>query len=238
MGSFQNLTGCRFGKLTVLRRVEDYISPKGYRTARWLCRCDCGREKVMLRNVIKNAFSCGCTRKREPANNYEDLTGSKFGRWLVLGRGAFPPEEYREGNEKWWLCRCECGKERMVRRAALLSGRSTSCGCKRTETALRQICPEGQNSFGRYKGTAICQVRPRKLNSNNKSGVRGVYFSKKENCYIAKIGIQGKTITLGRFANLTDAAKARKAAEDKYFAPLLHEFSTECAGGSRSGVSC
>lgn len=29
-------------RITVLRRVDDYISPKGYRVTQWECKCECG----------------------------------------------------------------------------------------------------------------------------------------------------------------------------------------------------
>ena len=38
------LPGTKFGSLTVIRRAEDYISPKGQHEKRYLCKCDCGEE--------------------------------------------------------------------------------------------------------------------------------------------------------------------------------------------------
>jgi len=46
------------------------------------------------------------------------LQGKKFGKWLV--------KEYI-GNS-YWLCICDCGKEKNVRSGHLRSGKSTSCG--------------------------------------------------------------------------------------------------------------
>lgn len=58
MGVFIDLTGQKFGKLTVISRYHEKV--KG-RTA-WSCICDCGKEKITnekLLKVIKNV-SCGC----------------------------------------------------------------------------------------------------------------------------------------------------------------------------------
>lgn len=54
-------TGLRHGKLVVLRR--DTSAPS--RWSRWLCRCDCGKEKVFdSRELINpNRVSCGCSLK-------------------------------------------------------------------------------------------------------------------------------------------------------------------------------
>ena len=52
-----DLTGQRFGKLTVLAPAENV----GPRTA-WLCRCDCGNETVVTTLRLRDGrrTSCGC----------------------------------------------------------------------------------------------------------------------------------------------------------------------------------
>jgi hypothetical protein len=48
------------------------------------------------------------------------LAGQVFGRWTVISRieGLRPCK---------WLCRCECGTEKLVRQDLLVEGKSTSC---------------------------------------------------------------------------------------------------------------
>lgn len=54
--------------------------------------------------------------------------GDKFGKWEVIADA--PSTRYKCGQVKTnYLCRCECGTERIVRGAALASGNSQSCGC-------------------------------------------------------------------------------------------------------------
>lgn len=154
---------------------------------------------------------------------FQDLTGRRFGRWLALVRAPLPKKT--SGRVKnGWLCRCDCGTERVIPTQQLLSGRSTSCGCKRTESTAKAIHENGRNTLGRFHGTVVSQLRRKTLNRNNKSGVRGVYWSAGERRYIAKIGVQGRTVTLGRFQTLEEAAQARAQAEKKYFSPLLAAF--------------
>ena len=57
-----------------------------------------------------------------------NLAGKRFGRWLVLDHF-----EISEKGEKKWLCRCDCGTEKLVFARSLKSGSSTSCGCLRKE---------------------------------------------------------------------------------------------------------
>ncbi|PEI49943.1 hypothetical protein [Bacillus toyonensis] len=53
-------TGIKYGRLTVLEKVDS--DKKG--NARWLCRCDCGNEKIILGWSLANRTrSCGCIQK-------------------------------------------------------------------------------------------------------------------------------------------------------------------------------
>lgn len=56
-----DLTGQRFGRLTVIRR--DGTNKNG--SATWLCKCDCGNVKVASGRDLTNGDtkSCGCSRR-------------------------------------------------------------------------------------------------------------------------------------------------------------------------------
>lgn len=62
MGREIDLTGQRFGRLTVVKKVG--VKRVGQHSSKsiWLCRCDCGNEKEVLRNSLVNGGtkSCGC----------------------------------------------------------------------------------------------------------------------------------------------------------------------------------
>ena len=53
-----DLTGRKFGKLTVVERAKNSKGGK----SRWLCSCDCGKEKIVLGDSLRNGItsSCGC----------------------------------------------------------------------------------------------------------------------------------------------------------------------------------
>ena len=61
----------------------------------------------------------------------DNLVGKKFGRLLVIEKA-----ESLNGKTRW-LCRCDCGKERIVYSTSLKSGNTQSCGCYKTENAKR-----------------------------------------------------------------------------------------------------
>jgi hypothetical protein len=56
-----------------------------------------------------------------------EMLGAKFGRLTVISHAG------HKGSALCWLCRCECGKEKVVRGNDLRSKNTTSCGCLRVE---------------------------------------------------------------------------------------------------------
>lgn len=80
-----DLTGQRFGKLTVVSRAEDIISSSGKTKAiAWLCKCDCGNEIIMrdsrLKSVSHKVKSCGCSDEANPnyTEKYMSLEDIKY----------------------------------------------------------------------------------------------------------------------------------------------------------------
>ncbi len=62
-----------------------------------------------------------------------DLVGKKFGRLAVV-KLSHINESHKT---TMWECICECGTPRVVRRPALISGKTVSCGCLRKEAHQR-----------------------------------------------------------------------------------------------------
>ena len=60
-----DLTRKKFGRLTVIKRLNNHISPKGKQYSKWQCKCDCGNiVDVLGRNLNNgNTQSCGCFAK-------------------------------------------------------------------------------------------------------------------------------------------------------------------------------
>lgn len=58
----QDLTGQKFGKLTVIRRHPENTK---HNNRRWTCLCDCGKETVVAAGNLKKGHttSCGCSRR-------------------------------------------------------------------------------------------------------------------------------------------------------------------------------
>lgn len=79
----KNLTTRQFGKLTVIKleEVRKYKSAKNQQTkAYWLCKCDCGKTKVVRGEHLTSGkiVSCGCYNAENSKANFltHGLTGT------------------------------------------------------------------------------------------------------------------------------------------------------------------
>lgn len=63
-----------------------------------------------------------------------------------------------------------------------------------------------------------------KATKASKTGVCGVVLNTQGKKYCAQIRVKGNYHYLGSFENFADAVAARKAAEEKYFAPILEKY--------------
>ena len=76
-----------------------------------------------------------------PAYNFKDLTGQKFGRLTVIERA----ENDKNGSTRW-LCRCECGNEKIIEGGHLRSHKIKSCGCLLTDVLIKRNYTHGMTN--------------------------------------------------------------------------------------------
>jgi hypothetical protein len=146
-----SLIGKRFGKLTVTKRAEN--TKKG--NTQWECMCDCGNKKIALGYDLthKRTVSCGCEKGNpgKPSKKRKDLSGMRFGKLTVIELD----KEKTNNGILIWKCRCDCGKETVVRGGNLKSGRTISCGCTKKEKHAHNFKDLTGKKYGRL--TVICE---------------------------------------------------------------------------------
>lgn len=129
MRIYRDLTGQRYGRLVVLKRAEDKIERKSFKTIKmWTCRCDCGKIKDIAQGSLLSGGtkSCGCLKQEMFS---KDLSSQKFGQLLVLERTDKRDEE----NHFLWKCRCDCGNETYQTTQYLKYHKNPSCGCAKNK---------------------------------------------------------------------------------------------------------
>lgn len=198
--SCNDLTGRTFGKWKVLEKSQKRGSHDYY-----LCECECGKIKEVSGYNLKTgkSTSCGCERTKRLEERKDDLTGRKYAELTVIKYINTSPDK----KNRYWSCRCSCGKIVTVSTTDLTTGRIKSCGHLVGEK-VSEIADCGTNPASIYS---------KKLNARNKSGVKGVYYDTNKRKWIAEIMFQRKRYILGSYHDKNDAVSARKEAEDKLF---------------------
>ena len=126
----KSLIGIPCGRLMPVERLEGN---------KYRCKCECGNEVVVSAGNLrtKNTQSCGCLQKeiaskvskKTNKGKYKDLSKDKFERLKPL------KIDHVENGIPYWLCKCDCGSEVVVRRDYLTDGVTKSCGCLRRDTS-------------------------------------------------------------------------------------------------------
>jgi len=180
-----DLSGRKFGRLSVIKRADDYIQPSGGRRPKWLCRCECGNLVSVKGSALSNGTSksCGCLQKELARARMKDYSPSRALdlSGIVYGRLTAIKEVNREaGKGVRWQCRCECGAYTEAFARELRAGGVKSCGCLRDEkisqvnnlhgeshtrlynvwNGMRQRCKDpNHKSYKNYggRGIQVCQ---------------------------------------------------------------------------------
>lgn len=100
----------------------------------------------------------------------EDLTGRTFGNLVVISRSS------NQGRNATWLCKCSCGKEKVVRADHLRTGKIISCGHIGRSHAIESLTKHN-GTHSRLYGV-WCNMKNRCYNKNVRSyknyGMNGV----------------------------------------------------------------
>lgn len=211
----EDLTGRKFGELTVLSQAER----DARNHVRWLCRCSCGNEVTVLASELKRGHtrSCGCMRRGGIRHDRRDLTGQRFGRLTVI----CPAENKYEYAASTWHCRCDCGKELDVYSGSLLRGMTKSCGCWNYEQQAKMH----EHMDLHYQNDTCLEILERSCadTGKNKAGFRGLYLTKTGK-YRVMITFQKKIYYLGSYKTFGEAVQARLDAEDSLHVGYIKAF--------------
>lgn len=110
-------------------------------------------------------------------NSDEYMMNKRFGNWVVIERG--PYREFHSSNKKYdtWVCRCDCGNQKIIFGCNLRGGHSRSCGC-----LYKEMFGKGKNFKHGLSNTRInhcyTSMKGRCYNNKNRQyknyGARGI----------------------------------------------------------------
>ena len=162
MPKSEDLTNKRFGKLTVLKKLDKREDGGVV----WLCQCECGNKKEVTTANLKSkrVQSCGCYNSiyhKEKA--FIDLTGEKFGRLTVIKESYVDKKR-----ERVWECQCDCGNITYVTTHSLMHGVTKSCGCLVKENGKKIKEQRSLDLTGQKYGRLTVIEKSDKKNIKNK----------------------------------------------------------------------
>lgn len=197
------MLGIRFGKLTVIERLENF--PNG--TAAWNCLCDCGIEKKVAGTKLRagKQKSCGCS-------------SPKFSKESISTHGMSKTRVYRI-----WAgmhSRCRQTKNKKIQRLYLDKGIKVCERWNKFENFYEDMGdpPDGM-SIDRINGDkgyepSNCRWATSKQQANNMSSNRLIEYNNKKmtiSLWAKEIGVKPNTLNyrIRRGMPLKDALKTQ-----------------------------
>lgn len=217
MQKLNNLVGQTFFRWKVISRGEDYIYPKsGDRSARWICLCDCGKEKLVHGAHLKNGTSqsCGC---------YNIEQSSTHGLSQTRAYAAY------------WHMKRRCSENAPTKDKELYFDKGIGV-CEQWDDVVVFFkdmgeCPDGYE-LERIDGTLgysaenciwaseFTQAQNRSTFKNNSSGKTGVSWSPQHEKWRVGISHNKTRYEGGLYSNFNEAVEAREQLELKFLGKI------------------
>ena len=151
---FKDITGQRFGKLTVVNRAPNKIDKSGKHRTMWSCKCDCNDKIIIVSaDYLKrsNCPSCGCEAKRNKIeNNRVNNIGEKFGRLTIL-------DILWDEKRAKAICKCDCGNDYIGVKSDIVTGHTKSCGCLQSENTSLSNTKDWTGHVSDYGVEFLCR---------------------------------------------------------------------------------
>ena len=127
---FIDITGQRFGKLTVLEKLPHKDNQN---TILYKCQCDCGTIIEARSTSLRygSTASCGSAECRGVKKN---IAGKRFGKLTVIKESDYKSPHHLN---TYWECKCDCGNTTIVNGSYLRIGMTQSCGCLTSKGELK-----------------------------------------------------------------------------------------------------
>lgn len=103
------------------------------------------------------------------SSRLKDLTGLKFGRLKVIKLGK--KEKRKSGSTRiYWICECECGNIKEIESSFIKNGRTSSCGCIKSEMMKNKMTGRIPSNLADLTGKRFNSITVIERAENDKKG--------------------------------------------------------------------
>ena len=233
MAKILDLTGEKFGKLTVLSRAPDKIFPGGQKKRVWKCICECQLElpleeqkySYVYEHYLTSGHTKSCVCLIHKLSNY-DLTHDYGIGYTSKGEEFyFDLEDYVLIKKYGWCVNNEgylyaYSKDGMQKMHRLVLKEKLEEYVGSTEEYVVDHINHNKNDNRKINLRIVTKSRNdqnREILKSNKSGVTGVMQRNDSGHWRAYLRANGKMVLNKTFKTFEEAVTARKEAEEKYF---------------------
>lgn len=212
MGKLIDLTGQKFGRLTVIGVFSKSKKIK------WSCICECGKKKNVLAHKLRDGLikSCGCYRLEK-----KEISGITQRGVIVAEYTCWKTIKNRCYNKNNGYYSDYGGRGIKVCERWLHSYKNflEDMGKKPTPNhSIDRIDVNGNYDPANCRwSTPEVQSRNKRISKRNKTGIPGVSWRNESNKYRVVIGVNNKKIDLGFTKTLDEAKRIREEGELKYW---------------------
>ena len=223
-----DLTGQKFGRLTVIKQAPNHVSKGGRTSTCWYCHCECGNDCIVATQSLRNGCtkSCGCLNKENASKrrimNTYDLSGEYGIGYTTKGHPFyFDKEDYDLIKDYCWNANNDGyiytvrNKKTYIMHVLIMNG---------VEKTNEQIfidhedgVPYNNRKYNLRPCTPAQNTHNRHFSPYNTSGVMGVWYDKSRNKWVASLKEGNQYRLHKRFTDINDAIIARLKAEKEYF---------------------
>jgi len=135
--SIEIIKGLRFGRWEIVEQAVSHRQPNGKLCRRFLCKCECGKEAIVVLHTLRNgrSLSCGCLMK--------EVNGKRIGEQSTIhGNTPVGDNEYKSLYFVWNTIKQRCYNENSTK-YSVYGGRGI------------RVCNEWINDFSKFRDWSV-----------------------------------------------------------------------------------